>query len=172
MCMSKCFLIAAFVGGIANSSGAELLHSTPAAEVTDAGGFCDWVPDRVTSPKRQGTKSFETKDDPDGFRFVVAGDRFAARKGLGIGVRLQLFGYHEGQILTVQVDRPQGKKSAYEPPVGAGGVLEVGFLPAKGEALPKGRYRITVLDGSSKLVTYGFTLDAVKDDGLCAPVVS
>ncbi len=154
----------------AHAATAELLHTTIAARIIASGGFCDTPPDQIVPAPNSNGGSFERNFG--GFAFVEKGDQLPARQGMGVGVRVILPGYGPGSPVTVLVQPADDGPSSWDLTVDPDGAIEFGTRPPDGEALPPGRYLLSVLDGSLSLMTFAFTLESEIEDGLCMPAVS
>lgn len=155
---------------IGSAAGAEIVTSSVPVVIEAVGGQCEHAPDEViVAPGAGGGQAERTF----GFaRYVVTGDRFAAQKGLGIGVRVRMAGYEPGRTVTALIEPPVGRTGSWDVRVDQDGGLDFGRFPAVGEALPQGRYLLSLLDGGKVLFSYAITLVGETDDGLCLPNVS
>jgi hypothetical protein len=151
-------------------ASAELLNTTVGARILGAGGHCDKPPDQIVPAPNAKDGYFERHNG--GYVFAVLGDRFAARKGLGVGVRVVLPGYGPGSPLTVRTWSAHDGPSTWDVRVDPDGEIEFGTLPQDGYALLPGRYLLSVLSGSDVLMTFAFTVEAEMEDGICLPSVS
>lgn len=147
---------------------AELLSSRVPVTVIASGGFCDHPPDEyVPAPEAEGGRY---ERNFRGFDYVVRGDRFPAQIALGIGVRVRIKGYGPGRPIRVLVQPPEGRSGSWDQKIGQDGELEFGRLPAVGDALPEGRYLLSVIDDGRYLFTFALTLDGIAEESLCVPV--
>lgn len=135
-----------------------------------AGGHCDRKPDEVlTAP---GTETGTVDYNFSGFDFVTRGDILPPAIGLGFGLRVKLPGYGPGEPLTIRIKSPDRQTSTWDITVSETGYIEVGRLPMPGQALPEGRYVLSILDGETLLIAYDFVITGFDPEGLCFPLVS
>ncbi len=152
-----------------SAAAAELLHTSIGARIIAAGGHCDKPPNELIAAPNSNGGYFERHSGD--YVFAVDGDRFPARKGLGVGVRVVLPGYGPGSPVTVLVESA-GDRSSWDVTVDPDGEIEFGTLPSDGEALQPGRYLLTVMDGRRNLMSFAFIVEREVEDGLCLPFVS
>lgn len=160
----------ALVALFAEAARADLVHTTVGALILAAGGHCDQPPDELVPAPNSNGGYFERHFGE--YVFVEEGDRFPARKGMGVGVRVVLPGYGPGSPVTVMVESTSNRPSSWDLRVDPDGQIEFGTLPPDGEALAPGRYLLTVLDGSRNLMSFAFIVEREIEDGLCTPAVS
>lgn len=135
-----------------------------------AGGHCDRKPDEVLPAP--GTQTGSIDHNFRGFDFVTEGDVLVPAIGMGFGLRVKLPGYGPGKPVTITIKGPNQDLSTWDITVPETGFLEVGRLPMPGEALPEGRYVLSILDGKTLLIAYDFAIVGRDDEGLCFPQVS
>ena len=153
---------------LASAAPAEMIKAAVKVKVLAVGGQCDAPPDAIVAAPNAGGGQYEnTKGLAD---YVVKGDRFPAQRAMGIGLRVKLSGKWRGKTVTVLVLPPVGRTGSWEQTVASDGTIDFGRLPAIGEALPEGRYLLSVLDQGIYLFTYAITLDGVAEESLCVPV--
>ena len=163
---------AIFLAGLclaqAGAAVAGILKSTVDVTIVAVGGQCDRPPDKLVPAPSAGGGQVERSFGPADV--VVTGDYFAAQPGLGVFLRVRIAGYGPGRAVRVMIEPPVGRIGHWDQPIGADGELDFGRFPAPGEALPEGRYLLSVLDGGQYLFTYAITLNGVADESLCVMV--
>jgi hypothetical protein len=167
-CLQRLLVVLAIGTALSGAAAADMLKSTVKVKVIASGGQCDKPPDTIIPAPSAGGGQIERSFGPADF--VVKGDRFAAQKGLGIFLRVRIRGYGPGREVTVMVEPPVGRTGVWEQPIGRDGELDFGRFPAIGEALPQGRYLLSVLDDGQYLFTYAITLEGEAEESLCVPV--
>jgi hypothetical protein len=166
----RAWLALALVALLAEGAAGDLLHTTIGARVIAFGGHCDKAPDElIPAPNSNG--GFYERHFGD-YVFVVEGDRFPARKSMGLGVRVVLPGYGPGSPVTVLIEAPGERPNSWDVTVDPDGEVEFGTFPPDGEALRPGLYLLSVLDRGHALMTFSFIVEREADDGLCVPAVS
>jgi hypothetical protein len=163
-----------YVLGLAMLSGpvgAEVLRAAVPAQVVASGGHCDRIPDETIPAPDAGGGSYD--HNFSAFVYVVSGDSVPNEPGLGIGVRVRLEGFLPGEPIRVRIDPPDGDEAgSWNMAVGPDGEIEFGRLPAYGEALPVGQYRLSVSQGGRWVFSYAIRVVTAEVQGLCIPEVS
>ena len=165
---AQVFCLATFVAAAA--ARGEVVYNSGFAEVLAAGAFCDSPPaEIVDAPHATGGKIEHPRS---GTEFILEGDYFEARRGLGVGVIFRISGVAGGEAVTERIKYPDGHASYWEVPMTRYGVLDFGSNPPYGGTPALGRYLFSVLREGKPVITYRIVIDGVVDDGLCVPEVS
>lgn len=154
----------------ANMATARIIDRTLLPVSIFAGGHCDRKPDEMLPAP--GTETGTIDHNFRGFDFVMEGDILPPAIGLGFGLRVKLPGYGPGHLMTIRITAPNGDVSTWDIKVPETGRMEVGRLPVPGQALPEGRYVLTILDGDTLLIAYDFVIVGLDEEGLCFPLLS
>ncbi|WP_305541256.1 hypothetical protein [Tabrizicola sp.] len=164
-------LIVSTLGAVcATAAYARIVDRTLLPVSIFAGGHCDRKPDEVLPAP--GTETGTIDHNFRGFDFVTEGDILPPAIGLGFGLRLKLPGYGPGHVMTIRIKAPNKDVSIWDIKVPETGTMEVGRLPPPGQALPEGRYVLSILDGDTLLIAYDFVIVGLDDEGLCFPLLS
>ena len=165
-----CLAMSALQPAWTTDAGAGIIERTLLPLSIRAGGHCDRPPDEVLPAP--GTQTGGVDHNFSGFDFVTEGDILPPAIGLGFGLRVKLPGYGPGHRMTIRITAPDGHLSTWHIPVPETGILEVGRLPFPGQSLPEGRHVLTILDGETLLIDYGFLIAGADTEGLCTAMVS
>ncbi|MCU0902797.1 MAG: hypothetical protein MUE83_02855 [Tabrizicola sp.] len=168
--MSSLPVLCALIALCPAAAGARIIDRTLLPVSIFAGGHCDRKPDEILPAP--GTETGTIDHNFRGFDFVTKGDILPPAIGLGFGLRVKLPGYGPGHRMTIRIKAPDGDLSTWDIAVPETGTMEVGRLPYPGQALPEGRYVLTILDGDTLLIAYDFVIAGRDDEGLCFPLVS
>ena len=147
--IARCLGPLVAVSVAAGPAAAELITASVPIEVVEVGGQCDELADVLipTPNASMGVLRRQFGSIP----YVIRGDVIPAQIGLGIGITVRLSGYGPGQIVTVRIEPPVGDVGYWNKEIDPDRTLYFGRVPATGEPMPLGRYRLQAYDGNRKL---------------------